>query len=187
MLPALDLDVDTEAGIGLVRFQPYILPPREKFSSEEAFHFHAGPRKWNAQQGFYIYRANRMIQSGGWCRMRALDEHVKLARAAIDFFPDLDSAFEINVAKVRAVLPADLKERLQKPLEELVRAAQATYREHSGGNGPTLNGRRSVKANSIVRPALESAARDAGEYRALKRIVRELKEREPGVAKQLGW
>jgi hypothetical protein len=190
-LPGRDIAVRGPEGVGLVRFQPYVLPPREGFSSDAAFHALAGPRKWNAQQGFYIYRANRMIQSGGWSRMRALDEHVKLARASIDFFPDLDAAFEINVAKVRAVLPAELKERLREPVEMLVRVAQATYRVQGIGDAegapveaPASNGsRRAARARS----ALEGAAKRAGEAQALRRILRELRVSDPGVARMLGW
>ena len=193
VLPACEIDVQTPDGIGIVRFQPYVLPPRERFSSEEAFHRLAGPRKWNAQQGFYIYRAHRMIQSGGWSRMRALDEHVKLARAAIDFFPELDAAFEINVAKVRAVLPAYLKEELARPVESLVRAAQAAYREHSGSGTVAraesfaVPASGSSAARTPVRRALELAARKARERDALERIVIALRRTNPRVAKSLGW
>lgn len=188
-LPAVDVDVETPDGVGLVQFQPYVLPPREKFSSEEAFHRSGGPRKWNAQQGFYIYRANRLIQSGGWCRMRALDEHVKLARASINFFPDLDSAFEINVAKVRAVLPAELKERIQGPVETLVRSAQAVYREHASGRGrsPAATAGRGGGASRELRQALEGAAKEVGQLRALRSIMRALRASNPDVARYIGW
>lgn len=193
-LPGCDIDVVTAESVGLARFQPFVLPPRERFSSEEAFHRHSGPRKWNAQQGFYIYRANRMIQSGGWCRMRALDEHVKLARASIDFYPGLDAAFEVDVAKARAVLPAELRERLQGPVESLVRAAQAVYRAHptGGGDAPvaqdqTRRRRSRKKPIATARPAFESAARKAGELASLRRIIRQLRISDPGLAGQLGW
>lgn len=193
VLPACELDVQTTDGIGIVRFQPYVLPPRDRFSSEEAFHRLAGPRKWNAQQGFYIYRAHRMIQSGGWSRMRALDEHVKLARASLDFFPELDSAFEINVAKVRAVLPAELKERLVEPLESLVRLAQAAYRAHAGPPASHERARSLPQTANVEstshrhRRALERAARRAGETVALRRIAAELRTCDPAVARILGW
>jgi hypothetical protein len=191
-LPSCEIEVVTTESVGLTRFQPFVLPPRERFSSEEAFHHHSGPRKWNAQQGFYIYRANRMIQSGGWCRMRALDEHVKLARASLDFFPPLDPAFEVDVSKARAVLPAELRERLQAPVENLVRAAQAAYRAHSNGHGdgpaPQSASRKSPShVSSGIRPALENAARNAGEATSLRRIIRQLRKSHPGIAEQLGW
>lgn len=186
-LPGCEIDLLTNEGVGLVRFQPYVLPSREEFSSEDSFHRLAGPRKWNAQQGFYIYRANRMIQSGGWCRMRTLDEHVKLARASIDFYPNLDSAFEINVAKVRSTLPAVLRERLAPQVDTLVRTAQAAYRDRPG-DGETPTKRSSPAANATTAAlALEQSARRVGELRALKKIVRQLCASEPRVAKTLGF
>ena len=121
--------------------------------------------------------------------MRALDEHVKLARASIDFFPDLDAAFEINVAKVRAVLPAELKERLREPVEKLVRLAQATYRENPG-NGAEATGKRSGSKRSeaaSARSALEAAARGVGELKALRRILRQLRNSDPDAARRFGW
>jgi hypothetical protein len=189
-LPGCEIEVVTSDSVGLARFQPFVLPPRERFSTEEAFHRQSGPRKWNAQQGFYIYRANRMIQSGGWSRMRALDEHVKLARASIDFYPALDPAFEVDVSKARAVLPAELRERLQGPVESLVRAAQAAYRAHSNGHGDapqTTRARLHSPPIPGARAAIESAAENAGESASLKRIIRKLRKSHPQLAAQLGW
>jgi len=183
-LPGCDIDIETTEGVGLVRFQPYVLPPREGFSSDDAFHRLAGPRKWNAQQGLYIYRANRMVQSGGWCRMRAPDEHLKLARASIDFFPDLDAAFGVNVSKARAILPSGLRERLRDPVDELARVAQSAYREHAGA---ALSGTRAPRSAKDLRRALESAARRAGASRALKSIISELRSSSPAAARRIGW
>ena len=91
--------------------QPYILPTKGEFSSSDAFKRASGPANWNQQQGFYIYRADRMIQSGGWCGIRTRDEHTKLSRIELNFSPILDNAFKINVAKMRVQLPAQLKMR----------------------------------------------------------------------------
>lgn len=195
VLPGAEIDVQGSEGVGLVRFQPYVLPPRERFSSEAKFNRLAGPSKWNSQQGFYIYRANRMIQSGGWSRMRALDEHVKLARASLDFYPDLDSAFGINVAKARVTIPPALKDRLRTPVENLVRRAQVVYRDHpsssgsgSGGtSGGAGRGHRRRYGSPPARSAIEAAAKEAGEEGALRKIVKELKKVAPEVARDLGW
>ena len=74
----------------------------------EAHALPPGPRKWNRQQGFYIYRGDRMIQSGGWNRLRTMDEHSKLARIAVDVPADLEELFQINVAKMRVSLPEEI-------------------------------------------------------------------------------
>jgi hypothetical protein len=133
-----EFDVQTEDGRGLAGYAAYILPHQDQFSSPKAFNRYAGPAKWNSQQGFYIYRADRMIQSGGWCRMRTSDEHTKLARVALDFRTDLDSAFELNISKAKVNLPASLRDQLRPFLEELVREAQKVYRGASRHTTPGL-------------------------------------------------
>lgn len=205
-----EFDVESDDGRGLVRLQPFVLPPRQDFSSEQAFNRAGGPARWNRQQGFYIYRANRMVQSGGWSYTRTADEHTKLARAAIDFFPDLDTAFEINVSKARVNLPASLREQMKPAVNELVRQAQAVYRSgpdgasgsgsNSGRRGPGGRGKSGYDSTSggggtggsrstsvSPRKLLETAADRAGEAEALARIADELKKTEPGVAHELGW
>jgi hypothetical protein len=126
-----EIDVVTPEAHGIISFHAFVLPPKEEFSTASAFDRAAGPRKWNDQQGLYIYRANRMIQSGGWSRMRANDEHTKLARASLDFYPDLDAAFGLDIKKARVDLPSELRDRLKDPVDKLVRAANARYRKKS--------------------------------------------------------
>ncbi|MDG4803564.1 hypothetical protein [Micromonospora sp. WMMD980] len=113
---------------GLVRFSPFVVPAQREFSSDAAWRRASGPQNWNRQQGFYVYRADRMIQSGGWSRMRTQDEHTKLARASLEFWPDLDDAFEINISKMRVRLPEELKEQLNRPVADLLKRAQERYR-----------------------------------------------------------
>ena len=122
-----DFDIAAHGVSGVVSFEPYVLPTQAQFSSDAEFKRLAGPNSWNQQQGFYIYRANRMIQSGGWSRMRAPDEHTKYARVALDFFPELDAAFGINIAKMRVNFPSQLRERLKDPVEDLIRTAKRAY------------------------------------------------------------
>jgi hypothetical protein len=66
-----------------------VLPSRDQFSSPEEFERLSGPLNWNRQQGLYIYRADRLVQWGGWNGVRGIDEHTKLARASLDFDTDL--------------------------------------------------------------------------------------------------
>ncbi|MDQ3690416.1 MAG: ATP-binding protein, partial [Chloroflexota bacterium] len=111
-----------------VRVCPYVLPSQIEFSSSDAHAAAAGPKRWNRQQGFYIYRGDRMIQSGGWNRLRTTDEHSKLARIAIDIPPSLESAFQTNVAKMRVVLPEEIRPTLRVLAAGVVACAQESYR-----------------------------------------------------------
>lgn len=118
----------------MVRYRPYVLPPQRDFSDDENWRRASGPNQWNRQQGLYIYRADRMIQSGGWSRLRGIDEHTKLARAALDFMPDLDEAFEINISKMRVRLPEELRDQMKPLVTFLTRRADDRYRK-SGRSG----------------------------------------------------
>lgn len=196
----LEFEIQSGNGKGVVRYRAYVLPNQAKFSNPRAFQRAGGPNRWNSQQGFYIYRADRMIQSGGWSRMRTADEHTKLARAALDFNPNLDSEFQINVAKVRVTLPTELKEQLKEPVERLAKRARAIYDQkqfsapkvYRGSNGsarPRQNGSSAEKSGLAKSYAetLEAAADAAGERPALRRIVKSLKAESPEAARDLGW
>jgi hypothetical protein len=195
-----DIPLNTATGSGIVRMEPYVLPPKASFSSESAWRRLSGPNQWNRQQGFYVYRANRMIQSGGWSFMRTFDEHTKLSRIGIFFGPELDSAFGINVAKMRVTLPSELRSQIEEPVGKAVRRARAVYdsKPESTGNGASSRrsgaGRRgsgksgsAASGGAVRRQALEAAAAEVGEGAALRRIVRVLKRESPEVAGEIGW
>lgn len=132
-LEPFELKLDDEGVKGTIRLEPFVLPHQLEFSSPEAFRI-AGAGKWNQQQGFYIYRAGRMIQSGGWSGLRTPDEHSKLARIALSFSPVLDTAFKINVAKMRVQLPPQLREALENGTKPLMRIAKDRYRKKDGAS-----------------------------------------------------
>ncbi len=133
-LPEEEFEVASKTGKGIVLYRPFLLPTKRQFSSQTQFNRLAGPEKWNLQQGLYIYRADRLIQCGGWCRMAVVDEHTKFARAALEFKADLDDAFEINVTKTSIKLPSDLREDLDKHLKKLREVAKKAYSQHGGAD-----------------------------------------------------
>src|ERR1700682_2600160 len=118
-----------------VTLQPFILPNEAEFSSPLAHKRAGGPKRWNHQQGLYIYRNDRLIQSGGWNRIRTPDEHTKLARIAMDFPSAADSAFELNVAKMQVRVPDELRNQLTALISSYASAANAAYRKNSGAKG----------------------------------------------------
>ena len=93
-----------------IKVQGYILPHSSNLSKSE--HEKAsGPKGWNLQQGYYIYRADRLIVSGGWLGKRAAkpEEHTKLARVAVEISQEMDSAWNLNILKSEARPPANLR------------------------------------------------------------------------------
>lgn len=128
-LEAMTFRHEGSKGKGDIIIEPHVLPHQSRFSSPEAHSRASGPEKWNKQQGFYIYRADRMIQSGGWSGLRALDEHRKLARIAISFNPKLDDEFKINVAKMRVSLPHLMRDTIMKAIGPAITLAESEYRQ----------------------------------------------------------
>jgi hypothetical protein len=127
VLQAITIPIEHEGMQGEVVLEPFILPHQDDFSSPEAFRAASGPASWNQQQGFYIYRADRLIQSGGWSNMRAPDEHIKLARIAVHFSPNLDEAFKVNVAKMRVQLPSQISQQVRQATLSVVKHAREVY------------------------------------------------------------
>ena len=84
---------------------------------------------------------------------------------------------------------ADLREKLQGPVESLVRAAQSAYRE-GGRSEAALQvdqfERGTIRAvGALMRPALKEAADATGDAAALRRILREVKKLDSRVARLL--
>lgn len=182
---------------GTVKLQRFVLPARHEFSTHDQFERYSGPLNWNRQQGIYIYRADRLVQWGGWNGIRGIDEHTKLARAALDFETDLDSVFNINVAKMRVTLPPQIRQMLERPINELCSYADDRYRRASRHNGAkqsqdpgSQRGSRlvgdSLAPNRDAGLALRAAAMQAGEYDAFRRIMTLLAKHAPEVASALG-
>lgn len=131
--------------------QPYILPNQDQFSTQRAWDAASGPKKWNRQQGFYFYRGGRMIQSGGWNRMRTPDEHTKLARIAIDIPRAADTAFELNVSKMRLIVPSEIRAELKAIASSVANQARTVY--DKGGRKTGVGGVKvSGTSNSTTSP-----------------------------------
>jgi hypothetical protein len=164
-LQEIRFEVEHEGTVGEVLLQPFILPHQSDFSSQEAFRLASGPANWNQQQGFYIYRAGRMIQSGGWSNLRAPDEHNKLARIAVSFSPVLDDAFKINVAKMRVQLPSSIREQVRIAIVPIAKLAREIYDKKEGKpqtpKTTDANGSRPPAGDSGSRPPTSGAKNQA--------------------------
>ena len=174
----------------------FVLPSEKEFSSKLAFQRAAGPKKWNESQGFYVYRNDRLIRWGGWLRLRASDEHSKLARVAMDFTSDLDPIFQVDVAKSSIVLPQSVKE-LFKPLVTAITAQaikryrnKATPQGTSGLPGrdrpPTPVPARRLSAEAFAR-LLERISIEANLSQELHKLKEAVISNSPNLAADIGW
>lgn len=121
--------------------RPYVLPHHSKISPQ-AYHGAEGPRGWNAQQGFYVYRNRRLLAAGDWLNLHGLrkEEHYKLARIQLDIPNSMDAAWEIDVKKSRAIPPPGIRAKLLHIAKATRQAASGIYRHRGSrlthGAGP---------------------------------------------------
>lgn len=113
----------------------YVLPSKEgvkRFSSKQAWEAAKGNfSSWNDSQGYYIYRANRLIRFGGWHKTRAKDEHAKLARVSIDVPKEYDRLFRITVNKALVAFPRSFFLHLKEVINpKITKPATERYRGH---------------------------------------------------------
>ena len=125
-----------------VSVRPYILPHFSKLTKEE-HEQGAGPRGWLAHQGFYVYRSNRLLVAGDWLGFGwAKDEHLKLARIAIELPNSLDHEWQINVTKSRATPPLALRDDLRRIALRTREEAKKVYTHRGARLVPQQNSER---------------------------------------------
>ena len=98
---------------GAVSVQCHVLPHRDKLTIAE-FEANAGPDGWIAQQGFYVYRNERLLVAGGWLglgnsRAWNREEAHRLARIRLDIPNTADADWKIDVRKSTARPPISLR------------------------------------------------------------------------------
>ncbi len=191
-MEAMHLQVNGSA----MNLRGYVLPPKKEWSSAKAHEEHGRPKGWNASQGFYIYRNDRLIQWGTWLRMRTAEPHASLARVALDFTSALDEVLSVTVDKSKVTLPHTVKERLEPAVSLIVKRANERYRDKSAGlNGSALPGRtvvgppglkKRLTAAALVEH-LEKLAVIHGKNDELNVFKKLLSEEIPAVADEIGW
>lgn len=107
--------------------------PHPRHLSEERARSAAGPHGWLDQQGFYVYRRNRLIVAGGWLGIRGFRKEDKyiLARIAVDIPAELDADWSIDVRKSATVPPFAARGHLRRIGAEARQAAAAVL-SHRG-------------------------------------------------------
>jgi hypothetical protein len=86
----------------------------------------------NDNQGFYIYREDRLIIGGGWPhRLFSQDSHTNLLRVELNFDNELDDYFEIDIRKSKVNFPLKIRSTLKEALAPWRNQAQSRYRTNN--------------------------------------------------------
>ena len=105
---------------------PYTLPFANTLTSEEKALL-GNPKSIFDEQGFYLYRNERLISWGNWMHMGIRSELNKLARIQVDIPSSLDSVWMLDVKKSSARIPDKIKDQIRMAVEDsIVRSKRTT-------------------------------------------------------------
>ncbi len=175
-----------------VEAQCHVLPHKDRLSSVEHERL-GGPEGWTAQQGFYVYRNERLLLAGSWLGLGAgrswtKDEAHRLARVRLDIPNSADADWKIDIRKSSARPPVYLRNWLTALAEETRSRARRAF-AHRGK--PTLLGKKQIieawKAEQLAHgmryridvehPVVRSVIDEAGallpQIKAMLRVIEE--------------
>lgn len=98
---------------GAVEVKPYILPPISRLTEEE-IETAGGRDGLRGTQGFYIYRARRLVIWGTWFRLVPKQEVYKLTRVSVDIPNSFDELWALDIKKSAAYPPDAIRKRLKQ-------------------------------------------------------------------------
>ena len=125
--PATQLGPEEEVSPG-VRLQQFTLPHRSTYPSDEEYERYGLPGGYLKNQGVYLYRARRLIIFGTWFGLARKNALTQLSRVRIDIGTDQDEKWKIDVKKVSAQLPEEVRERLKHLIHAIGAPSKKIYR-----------------------------------------------------------
>jgi hypothetical protein len=106
---------------------PYTLPYLNKLSSaDRAVARISGTLR--DSQGFYVYRAHRLVQWGTWFRLTPKTDMSKLARVKVDIPNALDDLWSLDIKKSAAIPPMEVRQLLRRLAGQMVQPSQRIQR-----------------------------------------------------------
>ena len=122
-----DETVWSDDGISEVVIQPYVLPHRTKFASDDDYQAAGGAKGWNYHQGAYVYRNRRLIICGTWFDYIRKEPAYNLARIKIDISSISDEEWKIDIKKSTASLPGYVRDTVERAIDICTEASARVY------------------------------------------------------------
>ena len=143
-----------------IRAQCHVLPHKDRL--DRNLHERAGgPDGWTAQQGFYVYRKERLLVAGSWLglgrgRSWTKEEAHRLARIRLDIPNTADADWKIDIRKSTALPPVALRVNLTHLMEDTCMRARGVFAYRGrvvvpAGSSPVVHAWRAEHLNDGVR------------------------------------
>lgn len=109
-----------------IRIQGFTLPHHNKCSPKE-YEFYALEGGYRDNQGFYIYRADRLLIYGTWFKLIKKSDLTALSRVQIDLPNQIDSDWHIDIKKSHANPPVEIREQLKTYINNYIAGSKRVY------------------------------------------------------------
>jgi hypothetical protein len=113
----LNLDPKPEMGLpekyDNVEITYFILPHMSEIGKVD-YEKTGGSLGWFQQQGFYIYRGDRLLVSGDWLGLEKKRDYSKLARISVNFSNSSDFNWNLDIKKSTATPPIEIRRELSR-------------------------------------------------------------------------
>lgn len=173
---------------GQVEARCHVLPHKDRLDAK-ALQDGGGPDGWTAQQGFYVYRNERMLVAGSWLglgrgRAWTKEESHRLARVRVDISNSADADWKIDIRKSIARPPVSLRDPLTRLAEDARERARRVF-AHRGqairrmDGTPVVQAWRSEHLTSGIRYRI-----DAG-HPAVRAVLEQAGQLEPQIQAML--
>lgn len=140
----LSPEVHYENGKKII-IEPFILPHKNKFDSDEKYKQAGGIKGWQQHQGFYVYRNRRLLVYGTWFGLFRKEPSFNLARIKLDINSDSDFDWQIDIKKSKAVPPVYIEELIEQVANicgeksATVYNSRGAYLKNTNSNSPQLS------------------------------------------------
>ncbi|WP_067692986.1 ATP-binding protein [Nocardia jejuensis] len=118
------------AEVGVVSMTAHIWPPKSSIAEFR------GIGSLIETQGFYLYRNDRLVQAGGWNNFRQPEQHLALARVAVELPSTSSDVFRLTVKKDGVEISPEFIAALENAADDsgaffatYVADADTTYRD----------------------------------------------------------
>jgi hypothetical protein len=116
---------------GQIEIECHVLPHKDRLGNDE-YEAAGGPEGWTSQQGFYVYRNERLLLAGGWLglgqgRAWNREESHRLARIRLDIPNTADAEWKIDIRKSTARIPVAHRRWLTKLAEDTRERARKVF------------------------------------------------------------
>lgn len=120
--PSETIEVDGRS----ITLRPFTLPHLKRLSTADREKAQiAGTLR--DSQGFYVYRALRLVIWGTWFRVAPKQELGKLARVRVDIPNTLDHLWALDIKKAQALPPPIIQTRLRKVAENMIAPSRKAH------------------------------------------------------------